>query len=175
MRRYNSVRVSGHVSIKILLSLILASIFIISFSSCKKSMEKNYGLSYVNIKVITDENGELISDSGFKAENVVPSYEALIENLGKSGYKVDEYESFPGSSENVKRVYASKGKSFIDICYCTSSSEAEELFEKYEKTYRNFYIMAQNDSFVYCVSDKKTFGLAGFTALSNNGIQYIYN
>ncbi len=33
--------------------------------------------------------------------------------------------------------------------------------------------MAQNDKFIYCISDTETFDIAGFESLYNVGIQYI--
>jgi hypothetical protein len=38
----------------------------------------------------------------------------------------------------------------------------------------DFYILARNGNYVYCVSDKQTFSKAGFTSTDNVGTQIIH-
>ena len=107
-------------------------------------------------------------------EKIVPARESLIENLEDSGYSITTLTAVEGSDIRVDRILAQKGKKYMDIVYGLSAADAEEIFERYCELYPDdYYILAQNGNYVYCVSDKKTFSKAGFTSTANVGVQYI--
>lgn len=109
------------------------------------------------------------------AAGVVPAKAELIENLSGSGYEISEYDDIYGLDADGERVYAEKGRKYIDICYGLGADEAEDVFGEFEDRYENenYYILAKNERFVYCVSDKQTFKKSGFKSTANNGVQYI--
>ena len=116
------------------------------------------------------------SFSGPDPDKIVPAREVLIENLKDSGYTVKELSAIEGSDLTVDRVSAQRGDSFIDIVYGLSGEEASIIFDTYCGQYEdNYYILARNGNYVYCISDKKTFSKAGFTSTENVGVQYIHN
>lgn len=120
--------------------------------------------------VITINNGVI------ETNGVIPEKEALIENLEDADYTLTEHTSIDGSDQTIDRIVAEKGNKFIDITYCASEEEARNLFSAYCDIYEadnDYYILAQNLNLVYCVSDKKTFSIAGFKSTSNIGQQYI--
>ena len=107
---------------------------------------------------------------------IVPKREVLVENLENSGYTITALTSIDGSDLSIGRVKAEKGDKFIDIVYGLSSEDASRIFELYCALYPDdYYILAQNGTYVYCVSDKQTFKKAGFTSTGNIGVQYIHN
>ena len=109
-------------------------------------------------------------------DKIVPKREVLIENLENSGYTITILTTIDGSDLTVDRVMAQKGNKFIDIVYGLSAEDASKIFELYCGLYPDdYYILAQNGNYVYCVSDKKTFSKAGFTSTDNVGEQYIHN
>lgn len=108
-------------------------------------------------------------------DKIVPEREALIENLKGSGYAVSELPSVEGLGISVDRVFAQNGDRFIDIVYGASAEEASEIFEAFCGLYPDdYYILARNGNYVYCVSDKTTFSKAGFKSTDNVGVQYIH-
>ena len=109
-------------------------------------------------------------------DKIVPSREVLIENLENSGYTITALTAVEGSDLTVDRVIAQKGSKFIDIVYGLSAEDSSKVFELYCGLYPDdYYILAQNGNYVYCVSDKKTFSKAGFTSTDNVGEQYMNN
>ena len=109
-------------------------------------------------------------------DKIVPSRDGLIQNLTDSGYTVETLSEVVGLDMTVDRVFAKKGDRFVDIVYGASDADASQIFEAYCGLYPDgYYILAQNGSYVYCVSDKKTFAKAGFTSTGNVGVQYIHN
>ena len=109
-------------------------------------------------------------------DKIVPKREVLVENLENSGYTITALTSIDGSDLSIDRVKAEKGDKFIDIVYGLSSEDASRIFELYCALYPDdYYILAQNGTYVYCVSDKQTFSKAGFTTTDNVGEQYINN
>ena len=109
-------------------------------------------------------------------DKIVPKREVLIENLENSGYTITALTSIDSSELIVDRVGAHKGDKFIDIVYGLSAEDASRVFELFCGLYPDdYYILAQNGNYVYCVSDKKTFSNAGFTTTDNVGEQYIHN
>ena len=109
-------------------------------------------------------------------DKIVPSREVLIENLKNSGYTITALTTVEGSDLTVDRVIAQKGSKFIDIVYGLSAEDSSKVFELYCGLYPDdYYILAQNGNYVYCVSDKKTFSKAGFTSTDNVGEQYMNN
>jgi len=107
-------------------------------------------------------------------EKIVPKRDVLIENLEDSGYEITIHTTAPGSDLVIDRVVAQKDGKFIDIVYGLSEKDAKTMFALYEELYPDdYYILAQNGNYVYCVSDKKTFRKAGFTTTDNIGEQYI--
>ncbi|MBQ8209521.1 MAG: hypothetical protein IJZ35_02925 [Clostridia bacterium] len=109
-------------------------------------------------------------------EKIVPKREILIENLEDSGYTIKSLTTVEGSDLIVDRIIAKKESKFIDIIYGLSAEDSAEIFELYCELYSDdYYILAQNGNYVYCVSDKKTFKNAGFTTTDNVGVQYIHN
>ena len=109
-------------------------------------------------------------------DKIVPKREVLIENLENSGYTITILTTIDGSDLTVDRVMAQKGDKFIDIVYGLSTEDASEVFKLYCGIYTDdYYILAQNGDYVYCVSDKATFRKAGFTTTDNVGEQNIHN
>jgi hypothetical protein len=135
-----------------------------------KILTKNYGIANMTINIYSNGGSTTVTD----IDSVVPSTNELINNLTQKGYSITRYDTIDNLGILVRRIYAEKDDSFIDICYDLSNKDAKTVFEYYEDTYDIYYLMAQNESYVYCISDKKTFKNAGFKSLANNGIQYIY-
>lgn len=109
-------------------------------------------------------------------DKIVPQQDVLIENLEDSGYIITTLTTMEGSDLMINRIFAQKGTKFIDIVYGLSAEDASKIFELYCEQYPDdYYILAQNGNYVYCVSDKKTFSKAGFTSTANIGVQYIHN
>ncbi|MBO5352587.1 MAG: hypothetical protein J6J42_01750 [Lachnospiraceae bacterium] len=107
-------------------------------------------------------------------DNIVPSKETLVAALTEADYEISEPEVPEVSTDTAERVLAEKGARFIDIVYGLTGDELQTVFQYYQETYSDYYIMAINGDYVYCVSDKKTFSKAGFTSTANIGIQYIF-
>ena len=109
-------------------------------------------------------------------DKIVPKRYNLIENLESSGYSIEILTNIDGSNLVVDRVIAKKEDKFIDIVYGLSTEDASKAFELYCGIYTDdYYILAQNGDYVYCVSDKQTFSKAGFTTIDNVGEQHINN
>lgn len=124
----------------------------------------------------SDEPAITISNGVIETNGVIPEKADLMENLEDAGYTLTEHTSIDGSDLTIDRVVAEKGNKFIDITYGLTSEDAETIFDTYCDIYKkdnDYYILALNGNYVYCVSDKKTFSKAGFTSTSNIGIQYI--
>lgn len=109
-------------------------------------------------------------------DEIVPARDVLIDNLLESGYVIAEVVEVEGFDAKVDRIMAQKGKKFIDIVYGLSEEDAAEVFECFCELYPDgYYILAQNGTYVYCVSDRRTFKKAGFASTANVGVQYICN
>lgn len=109
-------------------------------------------------------------------DKIVPGREDLIENLAGAGYAVETLSSIEGTDIAVDRVLARNGERFIDIAYGLNSDDAQKVFDAYCGLYTDdYYILARNGNYVYCVSDKTTFSKAGFTSTDNVGTQYIHD
>lgn len=109
-------------------------------------------------------------------DKIVPDRESLTENLENAGYTITEYTSVGDSALSIDRIVAEKDSKFIDITYGLTYEDAGNIFDEYYDLYKedgDYYILALNGNYVYCVSDKKTFSNAGFTSTGNIGIQYI--
>lgn len=107
-------------------------------------------------------------------DEIVPTKTILVENLEDSGYTITEHTTVEGSNLIIDRVVAEKGRKYIDITYGLTAEDAEKIFNAYCERYtKDYYILALNGNYVYCVSDKKTFSKAGFTSTANIGVQYI--
>lgn len=108
-------------------------------------------------------------------DKIVPAKNELVENLSNDGYSVETFDTIFDTDFSGERVYAEKGKKYIDICYGLSSSDAEKLFPIYEDKYKSndYYIIAQNGNYVYAISDKSTFKSSGFESTDNVGQQDI--
>lgn len=117
----------------------------------------------------TQKESRVISN----ADDIVPAYEVLVQNLTEEGYTVTEDEKALDCDVKAKRVIAEKGKKYIDICYGLEEEDVDTVLKKYIEKYEDtsFYILAQNENYVYCVSDKTTFKKSGFTSLANFGYQ----
>ncbi len=123
-----------------------------------------------------DEPFITINNGVIETNGVIPEKSDLMENLKDAGYALTEHTSMEGSDLTIDRIFAEKGSKFIDITFCASEEEAKALFGAYCDMYEaddDYYILAQNLNYVYCVSDKKTFSTAGFKSTSNIGTQYI--
>ena len=128
------------------------------------------GCNTSNDAVITITNGVV------ETNGVIPEKETLIDNLEDAGYTITNYTSIDGSALTIDRLIAEKGNKFIDITYGLSDKDANTIFDSYcdrYKTDSDYYILARNLNYVYCVSDKKTFSKAGFKSTSCIGEQYI--
>ena len=96
-------------------------------------------------------------------------YQTYGNVISKIGVEISD-----GIAQTSFDVVAQKDGKFIDIVYGLSNDEAKTIFALYEELYPdNYYILAQNGNYVYCVSDKTTFRKAGFTTTANVGEQYI--
>jgi hypothetical protein len=141
-----------------------------NYLNVNKKLTKNYGPSYVSININSDGVSTTVTD----IDSVVPSTDELIQNLKENGYSITRYDVIDNLNISVNRIYAEKNNSFIDICYDLSNKDAIYIFEHYVDTYDEYFLLAQNERYVYCISDKKTFKKVGFKSLANIGIQYIY-
>lgn len=150
--------------------ILLVGVFI--YMKNDKTIEKNYGIAYVTSNGKVSEDG-VYTTTVTDIDSVVPTENELIKNLTDDGYNAASYDAINGLDISLRRVYAEKKSSFIDICYTLSITDAKRVFDYYEDTYENYYLLAQNKNYVYCISDKKTFKNAGFASLANDGIQYI--
>ena len=138
---------------KRLIAVIVSAFLLLSFAGCGDS---------------SNTNG--VPDP----EKIVPKRDVLMENLEDSKYEITTYTTVEGSDLIIDRVVAQKDGKFIDIVYGLSNDEAKTIFALYEELYPDdYYILAQNGNYVYCVSDKTTFRKAGFTTTANVGEQYI--
>lgn len=150
------------------LSIILLTL-IIALTGCSgKSLKKNIGVANMTTTI---NNGEVSSPS---IDEIVPEIDNLIENLEEKSYTIEKLTQVTEEDIAVNRVYATKKNSFIDICYELNSDDTRAVFDYFESIYKDYYILAVNGDYVYCISDKRTFSSAGFKSLANNGIQYIY-
>ncbi|MBP3570059.1 MAG: hypothetical protein J6K04_12965 [Lachnospiraceae bacterium] len=143
------------------LGCIVCLAFLLSFTACA-----------------SDEPSITINNGVVETNGVIPEKTDLIENLEDAGYTLTEHTSIEGSDLTIDRIFAEKGNKFIDITFCSTEEEATSLFKAYCDMYEaddDYYILAQNLNYVYCVSDKKTFSTAGFKSTSNIGQQYINN
>jgi len=150
-----------------LIAIIVITVKVINKEGRKERTERNYGISHIETNITSDG---VIST---KPEEAVPQKEQLLQNLGKKGYNIEYFDTVFDSDISCYRILATKGNDFIDICYDLTDENAEQAFREYEKKYEEYYLMAMNGTFVYCISDKKVFKDAGFKSLANNGIQYI--
>ncbi len=140
---------------KKIITVIVSAILLVCFVGCGSSTN-------------TNTNG--VPDP----DKIVPKREVLIENLEDSGYTITTLTDVEGSDLVVDRVIAKKGNKFIDIVYGLNAEDANKIFDLYCEIYTDdYYILAQNGNYVYCVSDKKTFKKAGFTSTENVGDQYM--
>ena len=115
----------------------------------ESKVEKNYGMSHALQNI---DGGKV---EPFDADAVVPTVDELLKNLEDKQYSITEYESFTEENIPCNRIYAEKGNQFIDICQGLDLEMARKAFSEYEKMYNTYYILAQNDEYVCCVSDKK--------------------
>lgn len=152
----------------ILIFTLMVMLCIAGCAEKEKTLEKNYGLSYGEVNIESDGAHVLTADE------IVPSKPELSVNLDKAGFTVTEYDTALDSDIAADRIYAEKNGMFIDICYGLSVEQAVEIFENYESAYESYYLIAQNEGFVYAVSDEKTFKTAGFETLETNGILFIW-
>lgn len=134
-------------------------------------LEKNYGVAYGMNQVTVNKDDVKVNSIDLK--DVIPSAQNLTKNLEAKGYEIETYDLALDGRTKATRVFAKKGDKFIDISYCNSREDAVEAFKSYEDRYNDYYILAQNDKYLYCISDTETFGNAGFESLYNVGIQYI--
>lgn len=188
--------------IAIIVLIILGVFYFLIFPQIKNQIkdkdeesgiEHNYGISHVTTNI--NINGDANTDSStYNAARVVPKKDDLVKNLNDKGYKVtDEMVTMEAGLE-VNQVKATKGDSFVLIVYCQSeevatavlsvpgeadssidTSEGKGMYSILGEEYTEdeFYLLARNENFVYCISDKKSFKAAGFTSLANSGVQII--
>lgn len=139
--------------------LTITAIFccIMAFSGCSSAKESEIGTGVPN------------------PDEIVPSMEELTDNLTDNGYTVETFDKIYDTNVSGKRVYAEKGSKYIDICYGLDDTSADSVFSAFEDKYvdTDYYILAQNGNYVYCVTDKKTFRKSGFKSTDNIGTQYI--
>lgn len=156
--------------ISILLAGALIYVINIISSNMNKSLKKNYGLANMTINVYGKDGTSSVTD----IDSVVPTADELVKDLTEKGYSITRFDKIDNLDISVQRIFAEKNDRFIDICYGVSDKDAKTVFDHFADTYDKYYLLAQNESYVYCISDKKTFKYAGFKSLANNGIQYIY-
>lgn len=156
---------------------VVAGIFIKEFSDSKTiteeaGLERNYGVSHMTTEINLNQP-TIVDENSNDLDKIVPNEETLRNNLVESGYTVEQYDTALDNKIKATRIYAKKGESYIDITYCKDVEEAKEVFSTYEAEYSDFYLMAQNMNYAYCISDQNTFEISGFNSLANVGIQYI--
>lgn len=159
-------------STKIVISAIIFT-GMLFISGCEsavqpKTLDKNYGYSYGEIN-IGSGGVEVLS-----VDEIVPSKSKLTANLEEAGFIITEYDTALDSDIAAERVYAEKDGAYMDICYGLTDEQAKANFANYEATYEDFYLIAQNEHYVYAVSDEKTFKTAGFETLETNGILFVW-
>lgn len=155
---------------------ILCLAIVISFAACDISVSVNKNQNNDDNSININVDGISVTDiDGDAVDKIVPTKETLVTNLEDAGYTVTPYSAIDGSALSIDRVVAEDGSKFIDITYGLSSTAADEIFKIYCNLYKDndYYILARNGNYVYCVTDKKTFSKAGFTSTGNIGIQYI--
>lgn len=140
----------------------------------KHTLKKIGGLFCLTLVVTMVGCGTSKSISSSDPVKNVPAKAELVENLDDNGYTITEHTNVEGSDLAIDRVIAEKGNKYIDITYGLNAEDAEKVFSIYCELYNeDYYILARNGNYVYCVSDKKTFSKAGFTSTDNIGVQYI--
>ena len=161
---------------KKILQIFIAIIIIITLAGCSKNevkkekgITKNIGTA--NIASVVDANGKVTST--VTPDDIVPSYSSLVDNLKNKDYTITNYSDVSDKKISTNRIYAENEGSFIDICYDLPKDTEQSVFDYYESIYPDYYILAINGDYVYCISDKEAFSTAGFTSLGNIGIQYI--
>ncbi|MBH1939641.1 hypothetical protein I5677_01885 [Mobilitalea sibirica] len=155
--------------------VILMIIVSFSFWGCnndEKSLSKNFGVTNIETN-ISFEDGETKIEA-LTADDIVPNEEELTRNLKEASYSITSYTDVSGSKILTSRIYAEKGSSFIDICYGLTEEDLQTVFDYFESIYPQYYILAINGNYVYCIGDEDVFRLAGFTSIRNIGTQYIY-
>lgn len=162
------------IALMILVGVVIFMIIGTSDNHKNSGIEKNYGLAYQssNISII---DGELSDTTGkFDASTVVPNRDILIKNLKEKEFEIKYYEKVFDSNIKANQIIATKGEHFVDISYDIKWDE-KSIFDLYNEHYNNdkYYILALNGSYVYAISDSKTFEYAGFTTLANDGTQFI--
>ncbi len=133
-----------------------------------KTLEKNYGYSHGEINIGPDGAETLTIDK------IVPPKAGLCANLEAAGFAITEYDRALDSDIAAQRIHAEKDGLFMDICYGLTEDQAIDLFASYEAEYKEYYLIAQNEGYLYAVSDEKTFETAGFETLETNGILFIW-
>ena len=135
--------------------------------SIKNQIVKNVGLSYFT-QNIEGKDGT----STFCADDFVPEQEELTKNLENVGFHIEIKDKALNSDIPATQISASKAERYCYITYGLTDEQAKEIYEIYEKQFSksSYYILVQNESYVYCFSDHKTFLDAGFESLATNGI-----
>lgn len=151
---------------KAIILLILTVLITFTLTGCfgDKDVTKNYGVANIGNDSADEQSADV----------VVPTVQALTDNLTNAGYSITRSPDITDSKIKTDRILAKNGDQFIDICYGLSKNDTQTVFDYLEKTYSSYYILAINGDYVYCIGDKKTFEAAGFTSLANFGTQYIY-
>lgn len=150
------------------LCCILAGMICMAGLANAQTLEKNYRHAYGEVNI--GPGGAQVH----AIEEIVPSSSQLKSGLEAAGYVVTEYATALGSEIAAERMYAEKDGLFLDICYGLSVEQAAEVFANYEAAYETYYLMAQNEGYVYAVSDAKTFEIAGFASLETDGVLFIW-
>ena len=141
--------------------LIIVAVFVAGTIALLHSLDRS------NVDIV--QNG---------AASVVPSQEELVRNLMDAGYDVLQFDEIYELEVTGKRVFGKEGSSRIDICYQLNQEDASTTFQFFKEKYLNdpncdYYIIAQNETFVYYISDKAAFQNSGFKSTDNIGEQYI--
>ena len=124
--------------------------------------------------------GGSVLPEGVGIDDIIPRRNELIANLTSAGYEIQIFDTALNSETAAQRILAKKEKAFVDICYGLTVEQAKNLFENYKTNYHKdnkptYYIMAQNQQYLYCVSSRQAFRDAGFQSDSNIGTQYIWS
>jgi len=134
-----------------------------------KGSETNEGRAHFIVNV----NDGVVEQIPTCIDDIIPAREALITALQDKGYEVMELGTAIDPALPAQRVYAHKGRQFVDICYGLTVEQAKEVLLQYGAAYADYVLLAQNEKYAYCISDKEAFDDAGFTSLANIGTQYI--
>lgn len=101
----------------------------------------------------------------------IPSIQEMNDNLSRAEYDVTEYTyiSINGSEIAVDRLVAKKGSAFLDVCFYTTDTDGDTIYNYYDSTYQYHKLVEMSDSkVVFCLSDNTVMKDAGINIVEVN-------